>query len=50
MLKLAKDPRENAMMLQQMGGDDMLDGDFDDALCTNDGLVKHDFEVGLQNQ
>jgi hypothetical protein len=43
--KLTNDPRENAMMLQQMGADDM----FDEAPpCTYNGSLNSDFVVGLE--
>lgn len=47
--KLTNDPLKNAMMLQQMGSDDMLDGDLEEApACSYNGSVKSDFIVGLE--
>jgi len=45
--KLTNDPRENAMILQQMGSDDMFDEAFDESPCSFDGLGNSDFVVGL---
>ena len=46
--KLTNDPQENAMMLQQMGADDMFDGIFVDSPCNYNELEKPDFVVGLE--
>jgi hypothetical protein len=47
--KLTNDPRENAMILQQMGADDMFDGALDEPPCSYDGSVKSDdCVVGLE--
>jgi hypothetical protein len=46
--KLTSDPHQNAMMLQQMGGDYMIEGDSVEAPCSCDGLGTSDFVVGLE--
>ena len=43
---LTNDPLKNAMMLQQMGSDDMLDGDLEEAPACS--LAKSDFVLGLE--
>jgi len=46
--KLTNDPQQNAMMLQQMGADNMFDGALVEVPCNYNGLGKSEFAVGLE--